>query len=302
MTKPSIGMFYNADIRHNGTSRRFIEKLHRMGYSESGMKRYNRPENPNTHIPVQKHDINIFIDDGRDDISWLPPKPNAAYLIDTHLGYNTRLNWARHFDTVFVAQKPAVEKMKFDGIANTHWLPLACSAELDVTGAELSHSDIIDKVPEREWDVIFIGFLQQGTPDGEGNNRLEFLDRIFKAIPNSHLAVGKFFLETSIRVAKARMSLNISILDDLNMRFFETMSHGSCLVTNRDVHGWEELGFEEGKHFVGYESDIECIDNIKHYLKYPMEREKIAKAGHELVRSAHTYEHRINDMLNIVGV
>ena len=112
MTKPSIGLFYNSEIRHNGTSRRFTEKFHRLGYTEAGMQKYNRPENPNTPVPVQNHDLNIFIDDGRDDISWLPPKPNAAYLIDTHLGYNTRLNWARHFDTVFVAQKPAVEKMK----------------------------------------------------------------------------------------------------------------------------------------------------------------------------------------------
>jgi hypothetical protein len=302
MHKPSIGMSYNADIRHSGTSRRFIEKLHRMGYSKAGMKRYNRPENPNTHVPVQKHDINIFVDDGRDDISWLPPKPNAAYLIDTHLGYNTRLNWARHFDTVFVAQKPAVEKMKFDGIANVHWLPLACSAELDVTGAELSANSIVEGVPEREWDVIFIGFLQEGTADGKGNNRVAFLDKIFKAIPNSHLAIGKFFLDTSIRVAKARTSLNISILDDLNMRFFETMSHGSCLVTNRDVVGWEELGFEEGKHFIGYEGEDEAIKAIEWALKNPMEREKIAKAGHKMVREAHTYEHRLTQMLKTIGI
>ena len=95
---------------------------------------------------------------------------------------------------------------------------------------------------------------------------------------------------------------NISVRDDLNMRFFEVMSYGNCLVTNRDVVGWDDLGFVEDEHFLGYKGEEEMVDKIQWALDNPMEREKIAKTGHELVRSAHKYEHRINEMLNIVGV
>jgi spore maturation protein CgeB len=84
------------------------------------------------------------------------------------------------------------------------------------------------------------------------------------------------------------------------MRFFETLSYGVCLVTNRNVDGWKELGFEEGKHFLGYEGIEEAKVQIKWALDNPMKREEIAKAGHLKVRESHTYEHRLLEMFDIV--
>ena len=69
--------------------------------------------------------------------------------------------------------------------------------------------------------------------------------------------------------------------------------------THYSIHVTDSYGTE---HFLGYSSLDEAVEKTQWALDNPMEREKIAKAGHELVRSAHTYEHRINDMLNIVGV
>lgn len=299
MTLPSLGIFYNSEIRNNGTARRVTETFYRLGYMDAGTKRYNRPPYEGE---VEKHDFHLYIDDGRDDIEYMPSGPNACWLIDTHLGYDQRLAWARQFDHVFVAQKPAVAKMKADGIENVHWLPLACMPNVDPNPVEAVQYGLVEELPQKEWDVVFVGYLNQGSDDGEGNNRLEYLDYVWEKIPNNWLAFNKFFIDTAERGWKSRTFFNISIKDDLNMRFFEVMSYGTCLVTNTDVVGWDELGFEEGKHFVGYVGKEEAAERVQWALDHPIERETIAAAGHELARAEHTYEHRVNQMLKTCGV
>ena len=305
----SPALIYNAEIRNNGTARRVTDSFFQMGYKDTGMQRYNRPWYIEPEF--EDHDFWLFIDDGRDEIE-IPdlPSPNACWLVDTHLGYDIRLKWAMHFDYVFLCQKPDVARMKLDGIQNVHWLPLACLPNVDPSYSELQSAR--HELPDTFFDpfglqklhdVAFVGhwITDENLTDG-ANDRIEYLDVIFKNFPNSWFAYSVFFEQAALRYARARVGFNISVRDDLNMRFFEVMSYGNCLVTNRDVVGWDDLGFVEDEHFLGYKGEEEMVDKIQWALDNPMEREKIAKTGHELVRSAHAYEHRISDMLNIVGV
>jgi len=305
----SPALIYNAEIRNNGTARRVTDSFFQMGYKDTGMQRYNRPWYIEPEF--EDHDFWLFIDDGRDEIE-IPdlPSPNACWLVDTHLGYDIRLKWAMHFDYVFLCQKPDVARMKLDGIQNVHWLPLACLPNVDPSYSELQSAR--HELPDTFFDpfglqklhdVAFVGhwITDENLTDG-ANDRIEYLDVIFKNFPNSWFAYSVFFEQAALRYARARVGFNISVRDDLNMRFFEVMSYGNCLVTNRDVVGWDDLGFVEDEHFLGYKGEEEMVDKIQWALDNPMEREKIAKTGHELVRSAHKYEHRINEMLNIVGV
>ena len=305
----SPALIYNAEIRNNGTARRVTDSFFQMGYKDTGMQRYNRPWYVEPEF--KDHDFWLFIDDGRDEIE-IPdlPSPNACWLVDTHLGYDIRLKWAMHFDHVFLCQKPDVARMKLDGVQNVHWLPLACLPNVDPSYSELqaARHELPDTFfdpfgLQKLHDVAFVGhwITEENLTDG-ANDRVEYLDVMFKNFPNSWFAYSVFFEQAALRYARARVGFNISVRDDLNMRFFEVMSYGNCLVTNRDVVGWDELGFEEDKHFLGYKGEEEMVEKIQWALDNPMDREKIAKAGHQLVRSAHTYEHRINEMLNIVGV
>ena len=120
--------FYNADIRNNGTARRVTESAIQMEWQNLGFKRYTRPLN---NVDFSAHDFWLFIDDGRDDIPLSVPETgvSACWLIDTHLGWATRREWAEKFDFVFTAQKGAAEQMKKEGL-NAHWLPLACLPQL----------------------------------------------------------------------------------------------------------------------------------------------------------------------------
>lgn len=295
----NIGLFYNADMRNNGTARRLWDAYVRDGGKEAGGKRYSRPMRA-----CDKHDLYLFVDDGREDLPMTVPKEGhrACWLIDTHLGWDTRRAWADNFDTVFCAQKPAADRMRDEGV-NAHWLPLACHSHVDPSRVEFqlepSLQDVVGKLGlEKRYDTVFVGHTPLKLVEGQ-HDRVGFLDRVFAAYPNSWYAGGVFFEQAALRYIRGRVGLNYSILDDLNMRFFEIPSYGTCMLANRDAVGWDELGFVEGEHFVGYDTVDEAIAQIQGLLDDPCKRERIARHGKSLVRGQHTYTNRIETIREI---
>ena len=294
----SIALVYSAELRNNGTPVLFWDSLKRgMGIGDR-VVRYT----PIGKIP--EHQFYLYIDDGRDDLTWECPHPNAYYAIDTHLGYDYRLNKARGFDRVYCAQRNGAERMQADGV-DAKWLPLACHPPAHPNLEELMRHPDRQRLGshgfDRCWDVVFVGFINQGAGEGS-HNRLDYLDALFKALPNFWCTTNCFFEDMAIRYARGRVGVNVSIKDDLNMRFFEILSIGTCLLTNRDVVGLEDLGFVEGEHFVGFEGIEEMISQCKWCLANPEKREEIAKAGHEKVRAEHTYVHRAARILEDAGI
>lgn len=297
MAWPSVGVFYNADIRNNGTARRVTEAMYRLGMMQAGTVRYTRP----SPTPGGKHDWHLFIDDGRDDITWLPPRPNACWLIDTHLGYEQRKEWAKNFDHVFLAQLADVERMREEVEGKVHWLPLACSPYLDPCYRELQQSKGRELDLVRKYDCAFVGFLNNGAPGNpHSKSRIDFLDRIFREYKNSWLAYNVFFLDAAEVYIRARVGLNISIADDLNMRFFECLSYGVCQVCNRDMVGLEDLGFRDGEHYLGWSDEDEAVEKIRWALEHPGDRELVAEQGLARVRQGHTYEDRVKTLIQTV--
>ena len=296
----SIAMCYNSDIRNNGTAALCTDAIKRgLGFEES-VRRYTRP-NPS----IGKHDLTIMIDDGRDDIEWLPPSPNALWCGDTHLGYDTRLKWAKQFDKVYCAQQPGVLKMREDGIEDVSWLPLACHPPANPDIGEMRKHPNKDQHCQgggldKMYDVAFVGFMNDGDEKDKenSNSRLEYTHHLFHHFPDSWMVLGRVFEDMAVPYIRARVGLNISIKDDLNMRFFELPCTGTAMLANRDVYGWEELGFEDGKHFIGFEGMDEMVEQTQRALDDPAWREEIAKEGHDFVRASHQYTHRMSVILN----
>lgn len=84
------------------------------------------------------------------------------------------------------------------------------------------------------------------------------------------------------------------------MRVFETLSTGSFLLTN-----WlPTLGdlFEDGKHLVTYKSYDEMVEKARYYLEHDDEREAIAAAGYDEFIKKHTYRHRVETILDTIGL
>ena len=293
--KPTLGLVYSAEIRNNGTPVLCWDSIKRTLGWGNRMVRYT------TNGTLPKHDFYIHIDDGRDDIDWACPHPNAYWAIDTHLGYEARLKKARGFDWVFCAQLPTVEKFKNDGIENVEWLPLACHPASQPNLQEMmAHPEVAKLAPrglDVKWDLVFVGFIN--VAEGEGfNNRLGYLDQLWSAFPNSWLSTSMFFEDMAVRYLQGRVGFNVSIKNDLNMRVFEVMSVGVPLLTNRDVVGLAELGLIEDKHFVGYQGIAEAKEKTQWMLSHPEERESIAAVGHKEVREKHTYAQRMQYVIS----
>jgi O-antigen biosynthesis protein len=292
---------YDARIRNNGTAVRCWDAVKRgIGFPQ--LKRYE------PHGILPKHELYIYVDDGRDDIEWECPRPNAYWAIDTHLGYDYRLRKAQQFDYVFTAQKEGAVQMRKDGIKRVEWLPLACHPPCDPNGVEMAVHPFKDRLCggsglEKQYDLCFVGFMNEGVPgDEQSHNRVSFLDAVFRAFPSFWCSVNFFFEEAAIRYIRARLGLNISIKHDMPMRFFEGMSYGTAMLNNEDQEGWRELGFEDGKHFIAYKDDKDILKKIKYYLSHIDERESIAREGHRLVREKHTYVHRMKHLLDVCNV
>lgn len=241
--------------------------------------------------PVPEADAYIYIDDGRDDLKWIPPHPNFYWAIDTHLGYAYRVWKAKHFDRVFTAQRDAVAQFKRDGIPWVEWLPLACHPQAHPCRRELLERGAKEEDLRQQWDIVFVGFLNDAKGPGM-NSRVDYLDRLFREFPNSWLSVNCFFEPMAIRYIKGRLGFNISIRNDLNMRVFEVMSTGAALLTNRNVEGIESL-FEEGTHYIGYESQDEMVEAARYALDMDGFTERVGASGFQEVRNRHTYLDRM---------
>lgn len=97
---------------------------------------------------------------------------------------------------------------------------------------------------------------------------------------------------------QSRINLNISlrsIKSGIPLRAFDIMGSGGFLLSNYQSDFLDD--FIPGEDFVYYESKDDLLAKIDYYLTHEEERAAIAKNGHDKVASAHTFHHRIREML-----
>jgi hypothetical protein len=84
-----------------------------------------------------------------------------------------------------------------------------------------------------------------------------------------------------------------------NMRLFEATGVGTLLVTD-----WKDnLGelFVPGKELVAYRSPEQCAKLLEHYMEHGGQRKAIAQAGQQRTLREHTYYHRMEELVAIIG-
>ena len=84
-----------------------------------------------------------------------------------------------------------------------------------------------------------------------------------------------------------------------NLRLFEATGVGAMLLTD-----WkEDLGelFAPGTEVVTYRHPHECLEKVRHYLAHDGERLAIARAGQRRALGEHTYEHRMQELVDLLG-
>jgi len=109
---------------------------------------------------------------------------------------------------------------------------------------------------------------------------------------------GIFFEELAEFYNRCKIVPNQCPADDINMRLFEATACGALMITPY-VPYLEEL-FDLGKEIVIYEDLYDLLDKINYYLKHEGERKKIAKAGQKRTLRDHTYDKRVDKIIEVL--
>ena len=203
------------------------------------------------------------------------PSIKAYWCIDTHrmdylVGGMTRWDKLKAFDYVFAAQKDAAEKLKCP------WLPLAFdpAAWRCLPGTK------------KKFDWCFVANMN--TP-----SRRDLVARLTSLFPCCFTGQA-YGDEINAIYNQSRLVLNLTVGNDVNMRFFEAQATGSPLITNRPENG-EDLLFD---NVIYYQSAGDLEAKMAELLKRsPQDLESIGIRQRERVLADHTYSHRMEQML-----
>jgi hypothetical protein len=206
------------------------------------------------------------------------PIPTVFYAIDTHVSLYPYKVMAELFDIVFVAQKESVADIRAAVRKRVSWLPLACDPQIH------KHYDL-----PKKYDICFLG--------GMYPERMKLLEKLSRRF---NLYKGYVSLEEMSKIySQSKIVFNKSVCNDINMRVFEALASVSMLLTDRlHNNGLEEL-FTDRKDLVLYDED-NLEELVEYYLRRESERELIAASGYKKVLSLHTYEHRVQQILQDV--
>ena len=100
---------------------------------------------------------------------------------------------------------------------------------------------------------------------------------------------------------KAKIGINWSSLMDINARTFEIMGMAQIPLINRLPHLYE-LGLIENKHYLGFSTIDEAVRKFEWALENPDFSDAIALSAYLLVNEKHTYEIRVQQILETAGL
>lgn len=228
-------------------------------------------ERPDLYLWVQS--VNGYEPQNLDAITC----PKACYFIDSHYNVQAAIERSRQFDYLFIAQHSDLQEIR-QHKQQTYWLPLGCDPEIHGGGAV-----------EKKYDLGFVG------------NMNPIRTRLLEALGTvcSVHVERSFFEKMSLTFSASRLALNNASYDDLNMRFFEVLCTGSLLLTNETRDSGQDVMFHDGEDIAVYHGDTIC-ETARFYLENEELREQVAARGRQLVLNAHTYDHRVRDLIDVV--
>ncbi len=203
----------------------------------------------------------------------------SGYLIDAHLHLDLTLLQAMLFDVVFVAQKdllPAVAAVH----PQAHWLPLAAPAWLTT----IERGD--------RFDVGFVGNAWPST------NRAALMGAVERRLKTNDWRRQQTPEQMGVIYANSRLVVNPAVAMDLNMRFFEGLACDAAVVMPDVGNGAAEIAVRDRDFYVVDFSDIDAVvDRLDELATGSMP----VPQGRAIVAAGHTYDHRIEQILEVLG-
>ena len=211
--------------------------------------------------------------------------PTICLHPDTYAFTERRIRWSLLFDHAAVYHPGYDTRFREGGHPSVFVSPFAVRRE----SFDLPE---VDRVYEVGWVGQSSGAIYQ--------NRARLLPLLARHFRMNDWAKSYSLDETAAIYRSSKIVLNIRRDDypqDANMRVFEVLASGALLITALPSE-LSQLGFVEGTHFIGYTKEEELVPLIRSFLENEPARAGIAAAAREKILSEHTYDHRIQEILD----
>lgn len=225
-------------------------------------------------------------------------------------GYRMIEKTAPFYDYVFCAGTEHIELLERAGVIRTKWLSFACDPDyhrpLELADSEKAvyGRDIVfvgAHYPNR-WEIVkMLGDFDVGIwgPSWDNASGAE-LGSLH--IQNQRVDVTEW---TRIYCA-SKIVLVVHYRDDkiachqISPKVYEALGCGCFVLVDRQ----KDISkvFKNGKHLVQFDSPEDLKEKAAWYLDHPELRRQIAENGRREVLARHTYRHRIQTIIDTVGL
>ena len=123
----------------------------------------------------------------------------------------------------------------------------------------------------------------------------------FSAEGITNMGPADYFLDMPIVFKESKINLNItlrSIKHAIPLRVFDILGAGGFLISNYQAD--LVYHFVPDEDFVYYESRDDLLNKIDYYLAHDDERKAIAENAHRKISEYHTFDVRVEEILDIV--
>jgi hypothetical protein len=249
---------------------------------------------------IKSYDLFIDLDCGRNKNGELHfllqsgpcPIPSAVRFIDTHGYPSLHRRIAKNYSHVFFAVWS--RRDIFSKHNSVHWCPNASDVFWFDTTKFFN-----------KWDVLPYSFGFFGSKGGL--DRADDLRSLcdgkdaylcdIREIGRNH---KRRWPRTAEQMANCKVLFNKGQKHDgPNQRVIESMLMNRPLINNRDkTDGMRNL-FEEGEHYVGYESKAELAIQMEWCLREKELAQSMARRAYDLAINKHQVKHRVEQILKI---
>ena len=163
---------------------------------------------------------------------------------------------------------------------------------IEVEGKQVTIRTVIADPKEYDCSIIGLHYPQ----------RDEWVSRLRAKGVKVNYRIGDIYDEYRRENNKAWIGLNWSSLEDVTARVFEIMAMRLVPIINR-LPGLDELGFEDGRHYLGFSNMDEAVEKVLWAKNNPDFSKQIALEAYQFVHNHDmTYDNRIRQILSEFGV
>ena len=228
---------------------------------------------------------------------------------------DTFVNWSTHaaaclpaYDLLASYSERTVTMLERLGANRAAWVPLAGDPQLH---------PVVSCTPDEQdrfgADVSFVGGWRQErevvlSQLGDLDLKIWGPDwgrRCKRASVARRAWQGRALRGIDFAKAIACSKINLNVIDPTNypaanMRFFEIMVAGGLQICSPCPEMATE--FQDGEHLFYYSDANDLPDLIRSLLAEQNTRRRVAEQGRELILKKHTYEHRVRQILQLLGM